>query len=292
MKFSCVFFALIAFAAAAAEAGSIHGISNHRVHRDGLGKKELRKRCAHSRKKSKLVSPKNDVSLVPSQGEANDLITEVDSCCGPSGATENTTPTSGPNGSIDWLNFGVEHTGWHPPHVSVDDIISKDLASAIKEPGSPFKACSGSVGLFYKYGAQYKLPPILLASISLQESSCNPGTVGGAGEQGLMQITKDKCGGAPGGDCKNPDFNVGAGTKFLANTLATNGGNLLKAIGIYNGWEEGMTVGQATAAAHTSCCRCQNNLDYLHQVLNGWILNKNPNNPHHRLGKYFNLDIC
>lgn len=37
----------------------------------------------------------------------------------------------------------------------------------------------------------------------MQESSCNPGTVGGAGEQGLMQITKDKCGGAPGGNCKD-----------------------------------------------------------------------------------------
>jgi len=48
------------------------------------------------------------------------------------------------------------------------------------------------------------VPPILLASIAMQESTCNPGTVGGAGEQGLMQITPDKCGGAPGGDCQDP----------------------------------------------------------------------------------------
>ena len=34
----------------------------------------------------------------------------------------------------------------------------------------------------------------------MQESSCDPSTVGGAGEQGLMQITKDKCGGAPNGN--------------------------------------------------------------------------------------------
>jgi len=47
------------------------------------------------------------------------------------------------------------------------------------------------------------VPPILLAAIALQESSCNPYTVGGAGEQGLMQITPDKCDGAPGGDCMN-----------------------------------------------------------------------------------------
>ena len=38
----------------------------------------------------------------------------------------------------------------------------------------------------------------------MQESSCNPHTVGGGGEQGLMQITKDKCGGAPGGNCQDP----------------------------------------------------------------------------------------
>lgn len=44
----------------------------------------------------------------------------------------------------------------------------------------------------------------MLASFAMQESSCNPNTVGGAGEQGLMQLTKDKCGAAPGGNCKDP----------------------------------------------------------------------------------------
>lgn len=48
------------------------------------------------------------------------------------------------------------------------------------------------------------VPPIMIASFALQESSCNPNTVGGAGEQGLMQLTKDKCGDAPGGNCKDP----------------------------------------------------------------------------------------
>jgi hypothetical protein len=46
--------------------------------------------------------------------------------------------------------------------------------------------------------------PIMIASIMMQESSCNKDTVGGGGEQGLMQITKDKCGGAPGGNCREP----------------------------------------------------------------------------------------
>jgi hypothetical protein len=43
-----------------------------------------------------------------------------------------------------------------------------------------------------------------LASFAMQESGCNPETVGGAGEQGLMQITREKCGGAPGGNCREP----------------------------------------------------------------------------------------
>ena len=49
----------------------------------------------------------------------------------------------------------------------------------------------------------FPVPPILLASIALQESSCIPSTVGGNGEQGLMQLTVDKCGGAPGGNCQD-----------------------------------------------------------------------------------------
>lgn len=48
------------------------------------------------------------------------------------------------------------------------------------------------------------VPSILIASIAMQESTCNPDTEGGGGEQGLMQLTPDKCGGAPGGNCKDP----------------------------------------------------------------------------------------
>jgi len=225
-------------------------------------------------------------------GTVKKLIKVGNSPCGPSGATEKTTATTGPNGSIYWLNCGIDDGGWSPPRVSVDDIVSRDLSSAVSEPGSPFKACTKFIGLFNKYADQYKLPAILLASIALQESSCNPATVGGGGEQGLMQITKDKCAGAPGGDCKDPDFNIHTGTEFLANTLKDNHGNLLQSIGMYNGWHVGMTMRQATAAANSACCRCQNNLDYLHQTFNGWLQNIDAYDPRHRLGIYFNLDSC
>jgi len=126
----------------------------------------------------------------------------------------------------------------------------------------------------------------------MQESSCNPNEVGGAGEQGLMQITRDKCKEAPGGDCKEIDFNIRTTAKYLADTLNANNGNLLLTMGTYNGWFSGLTFSQATAAAHSSCCTCQNNLDYLHQVVNGWFQNKDPRSTDFPMGKYFNLDNC
>jgi soluble lytic murein transglycosylase-like protein len=85
------------------------------------------------------------------------------------------------------------------------------------------------------------VPPILIASIAMQESTCNPNTVGGAGEQGLMQLTKDKCTQAPGGNCKDPNYNIQTGSKFFADSLKANGGDLLHTIGGYNGWPQKMT---------------------------------------------------
>ncbi|KAI0358417.1 lysozyme-like protein [Trametes cingulata] len=225
-------------------------------------------------------------------GSAKSLIAINDSSCGWPGATKEITPTHGPNGSLDWLNCGVEDGGWNPPYVQVSDIVAVDLAEAVKDPHSPFKACSKYIDTFTRYANEHGIPPILIASIAMQESSCNPETVGGAGEQGLMQITKDKCGGAPGNNCRDPDFNIRTGTAYFAQTLKDNGGSLLLTIGGYNGWPKGMTIGSATEAAHKGCCPCQNNIDYLMQMLNGWVLNKDPYTSSPRIGKYFNLEKC
>lgn len=46
------------------------------------------------------------------------------------------------------------------------------------------------------------VPPIFLAAFAMQESSCKADVKGdNGGAWGLMQITQDKCGGAPGGNC-------------------------------------------------------------------------------------------
>ncbi|KAL7413362.1 glycoside hydrolase family 23 protein [Mrakia frigida] len=122
----------------------------------------------------------------------------------------------------------------------------------------------------------------------MQESTCNPSAVGGGGEQGMFQITVDKCGGAPNGDCKEVNFNMRTAMKYFSDTLASNGGDAFLSMGQYNGWQRGMTFASATAAQYSSCCRCQNNLDYLHQLTNGWMQGFNGNN----FGTYFNLRTC
>ncbi|TDL26236.1 glycoside hydrolase family 23 protein [Rickenella mellea] len=272
---------------------SAHLVQHHRISRQ-LGsltepKVKLSKRSGTKKCKAK---PKGSGLTASTPAGSNSGLINVVSKCGNIGATKKVTATSGPNGNIDWLNCGINSGGWNPPVLGVKDIVVVELSTAIQQSGSPFKPCEPYLDLFNKYAAQFKVPPILLASFAMQESTCNPSTVGGGGEQGLMQITQDKCGGAPGGNCRDPEFNIRTGAKFFADTLNGNNGDLLLTIGQYNGWQQHMTFGQATAAAHTSCCRCQNNLDYLHQFLNGWCQNVNAygNNP--RLGKYFNLDKC
>lgn len=101
----------------------------------------------------------------------------------------------------------------------------------------------------------------MIASLALQESGCNQDVKGEGGEQGIMQISQDKCTGAPNGDCLDPDFNIMRGTQFFNQQLSSNKGNVLETVGNYNGWYVGMTKADATKAASGSCCRCQQNLD-------------------------------
>lgn len=116
---------------------------------------------------------------------------------------ETTSKLTGPNGHIDYLNCGLEAGGWTPPKLHINNVATKSLSAALQSKSSPFKACGRYVSTFEKYGAKYGIPPIFLAAFAMQESSCNANTVGGGGEQGLMQITREKCKGSPGGNCKD-----------------------------------------------------------------------------------------
>jgi hypothetical protein len=305
MKVTPLFVAILASVIPTVQPGSIYdrgAIARHAhiAHRSEsttpLASRSLTRRCP-SRSPPKPVTTSPAASHATSGsagggGGGGGTIGNVHSSCGPSGATTTVTATTGPNGRLGWLNCGVDGSGWNPPHVTVSDLIVSDLGYAVNQAGSPFKACGNYIGFFEQYGNQFGIPPIMLASFAMQESSCRADTVGGAGEQGLMQLTRDKCGGAPGGNCQDPDFNIRTGARYIKQTLDDCGGNVIQAVGTYNGWHLGLTVGEATAAAYGSCCRCQNNLDYLQQFFNGWLQNINAYTHNPPLGQYFNLNVC
>lgn len=89
------------------------------------------------------------------------------------------------------------------------------------------------------------VPPIFIASFAMQESSCNPNTVGGGGEKGLMQLNEEKCRNAPGGNCLDVDYNIATGAAYFAQRLKDHGGNVLLALAGYNGWFASMTYVRA-----------------------------------------------
>lgn len=61
------------------------------------------------------------------------------------------------------------------------------------------------------------------------------------------QITADKCGDAPSGNCADPEYNIKTAANYFASTLASYNGDLLQALGTYNGWYSGMTYNNAIA---------------------------------------------
>jgi len=217
-------------------------------------------------------TPADDVAPLTPSGNLSGagLFSFVSSTCGKSGATEDITTMTGPNGAMDFLNCGLySDGGWNPPDVHIDMVQAVSLDETIEDDNSPFSACKPYVYLFDKYGAELGLPPILLASIAMQESSCNAGAMGdNGGAYGLMQITEDKC--TSGINCSDPDYNIKTGAYYFKSRLDANNGNILLALGEYNGWYSGLTVSKATAIKDT-CCQCQNNLNYHQQMLNGWF---------------------
>ncbi|KAH9822281.1 family 23 glycoside hydrolase [Melampsora americana] len=216
-------------------------------------------------------------------------MSSLNSACGPPKAISTITQSAGPNGSQDFLNCGINSGGWSPAPVRMGMIKTVTLESEAAK--TTFAPCQKYNYIFEKYGQKYNIPPIFLAAFAMQESSCNPNDQGdNGGAWGLMQITSDKCGGAPGGNCADPDYNIAMGAKTFADGLSASGGNVLLALGAYNGWSKGLTYSQAVAAKDTGCCVCQQNLDYLQQFLNGWVLGVNPYDKN--LGMVHNLDSC
>jgi hypothetical protein len=220
--------------------------------------------------------------------------------CGdiPVGASIDVQATTGPNGQQTWLTCGIsvdnKTSGWKPPNATINQIITLEggLRAAVKMDGSPYKACTDYIEIFEAAGGEFGIPPLFIAAFALQESSCNPTTMGQGGETGMMQISADKCANAPNGNCLDVWYNVRTATSYFANVIKACRGNVFEAVGQYNGWNRGMSYNEATTwGINGNCCRCQRNLDYLQQFFNGWLQGRSAySSP--RLGSFFNTDKC
>jgi len=176
-------------------------------------------------------------------------------------------------GAIEWLNCGISKSdpssGWTPPTILMTDLKYKSLDAYVT---TTFKTCKPYISIFNSVANTTGIPAIFIAAFAMQESSCDPNSSGDDGDAyGLMQITSEKCHGAPNGNCADPEFNVKTGAEYFVSQLKAFKGDVILAIGQYNGWTLGMSYASATAAASGGCCDCQNNLDYIHEIFNGWI---------------------
>jgi len=283
--------------------GVSFGSKHHHAH---VKKTKVKKRTLVKKSQTCILHPKGSGNhTVPTNTTSgisppvDGVITVQDAKCGPNGATKNTTQTTGPNGSITFLNCGISKedpdSGWTPPVITILEMVYMDLDEALKDPNSPYIACSQYVSLFKSIAANttvngVPLPAIMLAAFASQESSCNPNESGGGGEVGMFQLSEDKCpGGKSSSACFDVTYNTQTAANYIAGQIMAANGSIPLMVGRYNGWDIGMSFNSATAAATGSCCRCQNNLDYLIQWF-AWLQNINAYAV--TIGMYFNLNSC
>lgn len=188
---------------------------------------------------------------------------------GPCGAIQ--TNDNCPNGEQWWLNCGISldnhDSEWAPPFMGLDDIVYQDFNHG------DWAGCEAYAWAFNDPEVNLGVNPAILAAIARQESSCNPDIRGKNGEYGLMQVMPFNC--LDEANCMDVYMNIKSGANVFKTYLEASGGNVLLALGKYNGWKEKLTYNQATMAYNEGNCWAQNNLDYLHQMLNGFVVGRN-----------------
>ncbi|OAA72556.1 extracellular soluble lytic transglycosylase [Cordyceps fumosorosea ARSEF 2679] len=180
----------------------------------------------------------------------------------------------GPNGSEAWLNTGLTGGGWNPPHLGINELTHISLDQYYKGVG---KACGKYDKEFQSAGKKHNIDPAILAFLAMQESSCNADE--GGPTPGLMQCAPENCQNGKK-SCQYPvQDNVDCGAHVLRAGLDANGGNAIKAIGAYNGWftagsgrngNKGITE-KYPCSAEGKRNGLPQNLDYIHETLNGWF---------------------
>lgn len=149
-------------------------------------------------------------------------------------------------------------------HISLDDFYNRIGSS-----------CSQYVQYFQNAASKCSVDPIFLAVIAMQESSSNADAGGPTRE--LMQVS---CANYPSVQCTDSIQDiVDAGTNYLTSQFDSAGGDAIEALGSYNGWfiancglndNKGLTEDYPCSSEGQSNGAAQN-LDYLRQVLNGWL---------------------
>ena len=66
------------------------------------------------------------------------------------------------------MNCGLTEGGWNPPQVTVNDVVTVNLYDALKDPNTPFKACSKYIDTFVNYANQHGSESIVPCSITVR----------------------------------------------------------------------------------------------------------------------------
>lgn len=206
---------------------------------------------------------------------AQDVNPDAEGACNP---TQGGDGACGPNGSEEWLNTGLtgDGDGWDPPSLDINNLTHVSLEDYYGGAGS---ACSQYGEFFQSSGKKYNIDPAILAFIAMQESSCNADE--GGPTPGLMQCDPGNC--QNGQDnCQYPiQDNVDCGAYVLSSALDNADGNAVRALGSYNGWfttadNTGLNGGRGLTEDYPCSDEGQGNgvpqnLDYIHEMLNGWF---------------------
>lgn len=151
---------------------------------------------------------------------------------------------------------------------------------------------------FQNAGSDYGVDPVILAVIAMQQTSCSTSTNTSTPTPGLMDVS---CEYYPNGTCTNStQDNVSAGASYFTTQIAAAGDNVIQAFGSYNGWftaDSGMNGSRGLTEDYP--CSSQDlvngvpqNLDYLHQVLNGWLMGLDVNGNDSWIGSYQCTQSC
>jgi len=148
--------------------------------------------------------------------------------------------------------------------IKLEQLVFVPLADALKMKGNQFEPCTDLLSIFQEVSASCGVPDIMLASIAMQESTCNPKAYS-AGSTGLFQLSSDLC--SPYDDCYDSKSNTEGGCNYIQTLLKQFDGNILESIGNYNGWFRGIKPQDY----QNQPCATRQNWNYPQNVFNGFM---------------------